>query len=420
MIKGELIMTCELALMNKSGVAVAADSAVSFGSEGKVFNSADKIFMLSKYAPIGVITYNNTQFMGITLEVLIKYYRNEILKTTKFDSLEMYRDDFLNFLQNFESLLYINSVNSFNDSIIISKIIRLLKFSKIDLKNFEKPKKSLRREFNLNIKNDLTRLINMCKYKDIEEEINISEDNLNTFFEDNIFPFFTIEEKCTKEIKELFLMLNLDNKKLIKKYFRLFFSYNSDIRSGLVFVGYGEKEIFPSLCETITIGKINSIVIYKNIRCKKISLLNTSELIPFAQSYEIEKFIYGIDLNLLYQILKFFEEFVEDKIEFSKENIEEKNKVKKSMSKYISKIVKNNYKAPFNDILATLNKKEIASVVETLVNLASFKKKYSKENETVGGPIDVAVISKSEGFVWIKRKHYFKKDLNHQFFDNYY
>ena len=42
------------------------------------------------------------------------------------------------------------------------------------------------------------------------------------------------------------------------------------------------------------------------------------------------------------------------------------------------------------------------------------------EEETVAGPIDVAVISKGDGFVWIKRKHYFQRELNQQFFDNYY
>jgi hypothetical protein len=41
------------------------------------------------------------------------------------------------------------------------------------------------------------------------------------------------------------------------------------------------------------------------------------------------------------------------------------------------------------------------------------------EDETVGGPIDVAVISKGDGLIWIKRKHYFSPELNRQFFVNY-
>lgn len=59
-------------------------------------------------------------------------------------------------------------------------------------------------------------------------------------------------------------------------------------------------------------------------------------------------------------------------------------------------------------------------MAESLVNLTSFKRRITAEMETVGGPIDVAVISKGDGFVWIKRKHYFEKDLNPGFFAKYY
>jgi hypothetical protein len=54
------------------------------------------------------------------------------------------------------------------------------------------------------------------------------------------------------------------------------------------------------------------------------------------------------------------------------------------------------------------------------VNLTSFKRHVTRDAETVGGPIDMAVISRADGFIWIKRKHYFKKELNPQFFSNYY
>jgi hypothetical protein len=54
-------------------------------------------------------------------------------------------------------------------------------------------------------------------------------------------------------------------------------------------------------------------------------------------------------------------------------------------------------------------------MAESLVNLTSFKLRISMKAPSVAGPIDVAVISKKDGFVWIKRKHYFPKDLNPQF-----
>jgi hypothetical protein len=59
-------------------------------------------------------------------------------------------------------------------------------------------------------------------------------------------------------------------------------------------------------------------------------------------------------------------------------------------------------------------------MAESLVNLTSFKRHVSKESETVGGPIDVAVITKGDGFIWIKRKHYFNIKLNNHFLSNYF
>jgi hypothetical protein len=62
-----------------------------------------------------------------------------------------------------------------------------------------------------------------------------------------------------------------------------------------------------------------------------------------------------------------------------------------------------------------LPKDELAATAEALVSLTSVKRKMSRGPETVGGPIDVAVISKGDGFIWISRKHYFQPDLNVQF-----
>ncbi|MDP6474755.1 MAG: hypothetical protein QF894_07610, partial [Alphaproteobacteria bacterium] len=68
----------------------------------------------------------------------------------------------------------------------------------------------------------------------------------------------------------------------------------------------------------------------------------------------------------------------------------------------------------------TDTKEEIAGLAEALVSLTSLKRRVSEDEETVGGPIDVAVISKGDGFIWIKRKHYFDPAKNPYSFDKYY
>ena len=59
-------------------------------------------------------------------------------------------------------------------------------------------------------------------------------------------------------------------------------------------------------------------------------------------------------------------------------------------------------------------------MAESLVNLTSFRRHVTPDVETVGGPIDVAIISRGDGFIWIKRKHYFQPELNQHFLANYF
>jgi len=62
-------MTAEIAIINRSAVTLAADSAVTLTVRGveKIYNAADKLFEISDTAPIGVMIYNNLDFMGVPL-----------------------------------------------------------------------------------------------------------------------------------------------------------------------------------------------------------------------------------------------------------------------------------------------------------------------------------------------------------------
>jgi hypothetical protein len=96
------------------------------------------------------------------------------------------------------------------------------------------------------------------------------------------------------------------------------------------------------------------------------------------------------------------------------------SKIFKDYQKHVQTYRRENYVNPVTSVVSMLPKDELAAMAESLVNLTCFKRKVTMESETVGGPIDVAVISKGDGFIWIKRKHYFKPELNSQFFTNYY
>jgi hypothetical protein len=81
---------------------------------------------------------------------------------------------------------------------------------------------------------------------------------------------------------------------------------------------------------------------------------------------------------------------------------------------------RNNFVDPIIRMASLLPKQELAHLAESLVNLTSLKRRVSLDDESVGGPIDVAVISKGDGLIWIKRKHYFDQVLNQTFMANYF
>ena len=92
-------MTAEIALLNRNAVALAADSAVTLNKSEmqKVYNTANKLFMLSKFQPVGIMVYGSASFMTVPWETIIKVYRKE-LDEKSFDKLVDYANDFFRFL----------------------------------------------------------------------------------------------------------------------------------------------------------------------------------------------------------------------------------------------------------------------------------------------------------------------------------
>ncbi len=76
---------------------------------------------------------------------------------------------------------------------------------------------------------------------------------------------------------------------------------------------------------------------------------------------------------------------------------------------------KENY-TPILQSIESMPNEEIAEMCESLIRITSLKRKISSDLESVGGPIDVAIISKGDGFIWKKNKNYINTELNPQFY----
>ncbi len=196
--------------------------------------------------------------------------------------------------------------------------------------------------------------------------------------------------------------------------------------SGMVVAGFGKSEFFPVL-KRYRIGHFYE----GHLKILEVDSVRISEKEPvhvgvYADSDMADLFLRGVSLGALEIILEsVFEagaELVETTIDATgvAQTPELWSKVEKQRDDILLKLVERieGYRSKTSELeeaLTHIPKDELASVAASLVNLNSFKKRMSMGVESVGGPVDVAVISKGDGFIWIDRKHYFEADKNPHF-----
>lgn len=429
-------MTAEIAIMNKEAIALASDSAVTMiGKAGqKIFTSANKLFTLSKYHPVGIMIYGSAIFMEVPWETIIKVFRKS-LHRKKFDTLKEYANAFIEFLDNGNPLFPDSLQDEYFHGSIHSYFELIKDAITKKVKSIINEKHEITKQTTKKIVSDIIK----GHYEEWEKVDNIP--SIPKSFNKNVIEKY--EKTISREIEEVFEKLPISkvhSNQLKKIAGSLFSKFPEGIEkggiSGAVIAGFGEKDIFPSLESFHLEGIVYNKLKYKKHISQKIDFQTTASLIPFAQSEMVAIFMEGVDPSYrtveesyLSRIFSEYAVIIVDNIKGY--TAEEKKKLKgklvgigreilKDLGKKLANYIEETYSSPVTTVISMLPKDELAAMAESLVNLTSFKRKVTMESETVGGPIDVAVISKGDGFIWIKRKHYFKAELNTQFFSNYY
>ena len=411
-------MTAEVVVMNKIGVALAADSAVTIGGDlKKIYTSADKLFQLTDFYPIGVMVYGSADIMGYPWETIIKCFKNSSF-CLKRDTVSEYANDFFDFIISSESMISEKDQTDFlTDSSrvcfgYIFSIIHNELQSFIDI-NGEINEKQIKKIFSTTVENELSE---------------IRESDYLDGFDDNFLN--SLKRKFKKEIKESidFIFKKIPrysktNNDLVSIFFESLLRGKRSIQnSGLVFAGFGECQVFPELIEYRICGIMCDKII-GNKKSYKIGKNSRGLVVPFAQREMVATFMEGVNPELrsamqdltLACLRNVSDEIVND----LNGDATLYNNLIVQMSEQVNeewrKLTRKLFIDPVVDMVASLPKDELGAMAEAVVELTKFKRKISRQAETVGGPIDVAIITKGDGFVWVKRKHYFPIDLNPKF-----
>lgn len=427
-------MTAEVAVLNRNAVALAADSAVTLRlPEGLKVYYTNKLFALSKYEPIAVMLYGNADFLEVPWETIIKAYRLQLGKRSC-GTVQEYGDDFVGFVTENSGLFPERAQDNSCYWWTRYWLRRIKNNLKTTLEKRHAKKGSLNEsDVKTLLKEVLERERSHLKRHSV----------LSTFKGVSLSVMRTrcspsIRQAVIEELKKLAdVAVSAGIVDLAIHAIRADAYWHGE--SGIVVAGFGRTQFFPSLrsyrADSLIAGRLR---VEEDMRSADISIDNRAAVIAFAQSEMVALFMNGIDREYESLVTSFVNHSLSRRYPELVLHLINKYLPKRGRSSLLKRLravgeklaaalsqgmdaySREIHSDPIVEIVAHLPKEELAAMAEALVNLTSFKRHVTRQAETVGGPIDVAIISKGDGLIWMKRKHYFQPKLNPQFFSNYY
>jgi hypothetical protein len=380
------------------------------------------------------MVYGNADFMGLPWETVIKRYRAQ-LGRSGFRRLEEYGPDFLRFVERSPSLFPARLQNMYCYGFVRFWLWRLKRRLRLALEDRpelagELTARQIRSAFKELLEEDIRHLKG---HPNLPRLAGVSANSLKGRYRDDIRRAIVDELELLSDVLPRGPLEAAAALALLKDLY-----WGSE--SGLVISGFGRNEVLPRLrcyrLDGIVGGRLRAME--ERGKRSDITADNGAAVSAFAQSEMVSLFMNGVDPGFADFIKSFVAKSFSDGYPEIVKNMIGSQLSRAKTARMMSRLKQvagkltaalesatDDYSRemhwlPIIEIVNHLPKEELAAMAEALVNLTSFKRHVTKDAETVGGPIDVAVISRGDGLVWIKRKHYFSTELNRHFLANYY
>jgi hypothetical protein len=419
-------MTTEVCLLNTYAAVLAADSATTVthwdGSRRveRYFKGANKVFQLSAHHPIGLMIYDNAALHSVPWEVLIKEFRHK-LGTRACASPAAYADEFFNFLRETKWFFPEDLINRHFELAATITMMSVIWGAEADKSISEIPDNA----------DQLSAVREMFEGR----KAALANTPLpEQFTNDDIVAakaahWDVLLKNAQAAISQTQLTIDLTEEELaefgLQGIYRQFATALNDYHTGIVVAGFGERQTFPAYAEYKCFGFLRNKLVVTNGHSSEVTHEQPARIRAFAQTSMIDTFVLGISEDIYNAIASHCHASMDKLITdvqgalASAAILDRTNLLaaaKKAMLDGLMGDARQNHANPLFSVIGQLPVGEMANLAETLINLQSLKERVTKPSESVGGPIDVAVITRSEGLVWVKRKHYFDPMLNPRFF----
>jgi len=426
-------MTAEIAILNRSAVALASDSAVTIDTPTgpKIYESANKLFALIKGQPVGIMIYDSADHLGVPWETIIKAYR--MAKSAHFPTLKEYADDFLDFVTNSPDLIPADLHTSYLEEIAARRTRSVVDGTSQRAAEHLQVARLTQTQLRQYIGEALTE--QRTAWQDRTDGPWTASLEIPPLAKANRARIDAVITRVLQKLPTTAAHRAGIRTMILESLTKIPVGPQGrpiDPRSGVVIAGFGEREFFPRLITHDIYGSIDGQLRAAPDTPVEISVANPAVIAPFAQREMVDGFMTGFNPQVRAGLTGYFngviDSFPEATLALLQRHVPGIDPTLASslegplaslvvmmvreLDQHLQQVTETQVQ-PILDSVEYLPKDELAAMAESLVNLTSLKRRVSIDDpQTVGGPVDVAVISRGDGFVWIKRKHYFSQELN--------
>ncbi len=394
----------------KNQIVIKNDKCIAMAScreETPVMGEVCKMLPLSKAHKGGVMISGSPTLGGVSIEMLLERY-NESIKGKKLKSVDDYVKGFITFLTQNQKLFF--PKEKIEEEMIKDVQLYHIKYF---IAPFDEATEDSEEE------------VDESKMVAILKEIYARAEHSNKYADDMKCPFAPVD--ITNN--DMFIWSNIEDheesldprtKEIINAAYRKKGRMGRCIR--LVFAGYGQSDSpevrIIELYRVIQPVEDGEMVIdYLEIDASEYG----DQVLSFAGSENmIGLCVTGIDddyaaysENLLHQLSGNVIQEVEKKIAkasyrkaFQKDvNMKEIILAEvKALQDQLFEYSYSSYGDPLSDRIAKMSPDQLASTAEALLMISLFRQRLLAEEQASFSPIDVAIITKADGFAWYKRK----------------
>ncbi len=403
-------MTSEVLILNKKAVVIGADSAVTSSTGAgplRYAKSGHKIFELAKCGSVAVAVYGSASIDGVPWEVAIKLFQAQLGSRT-FGGVDDYANALLAFLSANDQLFPRAQRDlqlSAQFDAAVQEVIWSAAESDPRILDVGLPLKHRQAAWSAQVQH-MRRL--QCTVSMSESLSEAARDHLLQ----DLTPW---ANRVCVELERTPARKAIDAFELAELGHRLRYACPEVLMrcSGLVVTGYGEHQIYPAYAQFQVFGHIGEELCHNKLESFEIGDSQVSMIRPFAKTAAIDMFTSGFDVALEraidFQSRRCFAAMLE---QLKARGIPVPEDICSEVALSCQHVFMSRWKAhcrthhltPLLEVLQSMGTREMAQLAECLIEMESLKERVTTSTETVGGPIDVAAITKDDGFVWIHRK----------------